>query len=309
MWLSPGRCVWLVFALLLCGCAGLQRHTEEQPPPRRHILTADLQAPLNLPGIPQFQASGLLRLPSGDLLTINDRGPTLYRVAFHPAAQMADLLPFPDCFSSSQMAPYRARELDCEGIAQDSAGSLYICDEESRSIFRCRPGKGSVDRLAIDWTPVAQFFSSERNASFEGIAVGDNTLYIANERSSPVIIAVDLATLRVVDSFVVQPLSNSLLGILHYSDLSWHKGHLFVLCRHHRVILEVDARTRRRIAEYDYRDIEEKLAYRNRYPTGIMEGLTVDDENFWMVTDNNGLGRNASPGDTRPTLIRCKRPR
>jgi len=294
-------------ALLISGCAGLKRHSEEPPAPQQIVLATDLQLPLNLPGVPQFQASGLLFLPSGELLTINDRSPTLYRVEFHSGGSTADLVPLTDCFGTARMAPFRARDLDCEGIARDFAGRLYICEEDSRSIFRCDPAKGSVERLPIDWTSVARFFSSDRNASFEGIAIGNDMLYVANERSDAVIIVVDLTSLRVVDSFVVEPLSGSFLGILHYSDLSWHNGHLFILCRHHRVIVEVEPRTRRVLAEFDYRDVEEQLAYRKRYPTGIMEGLAVDDDGFWLVTDNNGMGLNASPGDTRPTLVRCKR--
>jgi hypothetical protein len=39
-----------------------------------------------------------------------------------------------------------------------------------------------------------------------------------------------------------------------------------------------------------------------------MEGLAVDENQFWLVTDNNGLGRERYPLDTRPTLFRCPRP-
>ena len=41
---------------------------------------------------------------------------------------------------------------------------------------------------------------------------------------------------------------------------------------------------------------------------GVMEGLALDDHNFWLVTDNNGLGRVANPQDRRPTLFKCPRP-
>jgi len=114
--------------------------------------------------------------------------------------------------------------------------------------------------------------------------------------------------LKVIDHFVVSPQVNSFLGFLHYSDLSWQDGKLFVLCRHHRVVLEVDPRTYTVVAEFDYREIEEKLGYRTAYPTGLMEGLAVDRNFIWLVTDNNGLGRERSPNDTRPTLLKCARP-
>jgi hypothetical protein len=63
--------------------------------------------------------------------------------------------------------------------------------------------------------------------------------------------------------------------MLHYSDLSWFKGHLFVLLRHHQVILEVDPATRDVLAEYNYHAIEDapQHAYHKAYPTGTMEGL------------------------------------
>jgi hypothetical protein len=274
-------------------------------------LRAEHELQLKIPFGGQFQASGLLRTSAGELLTINDRSPLLYRIEVSAGTQEAALTPISGCFSPAQMAaaaPTPTGRYDCEGIAQDSGGRFYICEEANRWILRCDPANQTVERLAIDWSPVAKYFSSDNNASFEGIAIGDGNLYVANERSSPVIIMVDLATLRVVDSFVVTPTSGSFLGILHYADLSWHNGHLFVLCRHHRVILEVEPRTRRLLAEFDYREIEDRLGYRTRYPTGIMEGLTVDDEHLWLVTDNNGMPRGPAGVDTRPTLIRCRRP-
>ena len=46
--------------------------------------------------------------------------------------------------------------------------------------------------LPIDWTSVKRFFDSkDSNASFEGVAVGGDTLYVANERQLGQIITVD----------------------------------------------------------------------------------------------------------------------
>lgn len=264
------------------------------------------------PGNPVFQASGLLKLPSGELLTIHDKSPTLHRIEVLPGQSSAELIPLTNCFSASSLARFKTEKTngyDCEGIAQDAQGRLYICEEADRWILRCDPRTGKTERLDIDWSPVKRFFGPDRNASFEGIAVGDGKLYVANERSSPVIIVVDLANLRVVDSFVAQPLTGSFLGILHYSDLSWHEGRLFVLCRHHRVVLEVDPASHSVLAEYDYREIEERLGYEREYRTGIMEGLAVEADCFWLVTDNNGRGRVRAPKDLRPTLVRCPRPK
>ncbi len=298
----------LLPALLAAGCATSSKQAEADWP--RYVLHAELTAQLNLPGGQRFDASGLLLTPSGDLLTVNDLGPTLYRIQMRPDGASADVVPLPNCFTETQLAPF-AREkfgrYDCEGIAQDPEGRLYICEEANRWILRCDPKAGRVERLAIDWSSVQNYFSTDRNASFEGIAIGKGKLYVANERSAPVIIVVDLARLKVIDHFEVYPRRFSLLGT-HYSDLSWYDGKLFVLCRQHRVVLEVDPKTHAVLAEFDYRAMEDQLAYRKQLPVGIMEGLAVERDFFWLVTDNNGFPRANAPDDRRPTLLKCRRP-
>ena len=265
---------------------------------------------LNSPDEKSFGASGLLLTAQGDLLTVSDSGPTLYRILLPEAGEAAHLLPLNNCFSARQLRglhPYGNR-YDCEGIAQDDQGRFYLCEEGSRWILRCRPGSDQAEVLPIDWNPVRNFFSADRNASFEGITIGRGNLYVANERSSPVILVLDLKTLKIIDHFVVQPRTASLLGFLHYSDLSWSDGKLYVLCRHHRVVLEVEPKTHTVLAEYNYRQLEDDLGYETLFPTGVMEGLAVDRDSIWLVTDNNGLGRKDAPEDLRPTLVKCRRP-
>src|SRR5262245_40032819 len=293
---------------LLSGCSVIPQK-QVSPAWPCFTLEAEKTFELDTPGGARFDASGLLLTSTGDLLTISDRGPMLYRVEFNDGS--TDLKPVTDCFTPSQvalLAPAADGHYDCEGIAEDEQGCLYVCEEANRWVLRCDLKAGRVESLPIDWSPVKQFFGYDRNASFEGIAIGSGRLYLANERSSPVIIAVDLSSLKVVDHFVVSPQANSFLGILHYSDLSWQDGKLFVLCRHHRVVLEVNPWTHAVVAEFDYREAEEKLGYRSVYPTGMMEGLAVDRDFIWLVTDNNGLGHERPRNDTRPTLLKCRRP-
>ncbi len=259
----------------------------------------------------RFDASGLLQMPSGEWLTVSDRGPSVYRIEFKPGTDTASLVPLTNCFSRAQLAPFakgKSPAYDTEGLAIDPQGRLYICEEANRWILRCDPATGVTERLEIDWTPVKDLFDhNDRNASFEGIAIGDGKLYVANERSRPVIIVVDLATLKVVDHFVVWPQVTSLMGFLHYSDLAWFEGKLWVLCRHHRVVLAVDPATKRTLAEFNYQQLEDALDYDKELPTGIMEGLAVTAEAIWLLTDNNGLPRGGGR-DIRPTLVKCGRP-
>jgi len=304
-----GRALFVCAGLsLFSGCSAIPQQQGDREWPC-FTLEAEKTFLLNTPAGGRFDASGLLLTPTGDLLTVSDRGPTLYRIEFNGVS--ADLKPVTNCFTTSQLAPLRPAgggHYDCEGIAEDGQGRFYLCEEVNRRVLRCDPKAKQVESLPIDWSPVQHFFGSDQNASFEGIAIGGGRLYVANERSSPLIMVVDPASLKVIDHFVVSPQVNSFLGFLHYSDLSWQDGKLFVLCRHHRVVLEVDPRTYTVVAEFDYREIEEKLGYRTAYPTGLMEGLAVDRNFIWLVTDNNGLGRERSPNDTRPTLLKCARP-
>ena len=277
----------------------------------RHTLQADQITLLNLPQGQQFDASGLCLMPSGEMLTQrNNFDALLFRLEFLPGGREANVIPLRDCFSIQGLLKISpdGKPFDCEGIARDEQGRFHLCEERRRWIIRCDPNTGTTERLDIDWASVREYFSAmDPNASFEGLAIGNGTLYVANERSSPVIVEVDLKSLRVKGSFVVQPAKSSFFG-LHYSDLCWFENHLWVLCRQHRVVLQVDPRTRRVVAEYDYGEIESSLGYRTGLPVGLMEGLAVSRESIWIVTDNNGDSRGRTGKDRRPALVRCPRP-
>ena len=279
--------------------------------PRQHFtLRAEDFWRLRSPDNQRFDASGLVFL-NHKLLTVNDRGAAIYEVRFgtnHAAELVAN--PLFGQAAVSKAAGRRGAPSDCEGLALDSQGRLYLSEESQRSIYRTPARGGSVELLPIDWAPVARFFKGGANASFEGVAAGGGKLYVANEREDPRIIVVDLETLQVEDSYFVDS-AGFAIGGAHYSDLAWFEGRLFVLDRNHRCILEVNPATKKVEVEYAFGQMElaGDMAYRNDYPTGTMEGLAVDRDSFWLVTDNNGKGRFADRADSRPTLFRCARPR
>jgi hypothetical protein len=299
----------VLLAALLAGCASHPVGGMESWPQYR--LVAEQVTTLTPADHGRFDASGLLLTPEGELWTLrNNRDSQLHRIEFMPGEAEARLIPFPGCFRSDQLLDLTGgrRRLDAEGIAQDNKGRIYICDETDRLVLRCDSALGLVERLPIDWSPARDYFSAaERNASFEGLAIGAGNLYVANERSSPVIVVVDLATLRVHDHFRVSPKKRSWFGT-HYSGLCWFEGELWVLCRQHRVVLKVNPHTHAVLGEFDYRAIEDELGYRTGLPVGIMEGLAVSRDHIWMVTDTNGDGRGPGGGDNRPALVRCRRP-
>ncbi len=298
----------VLLAFGAAGCAHRERGPIHWPV---HQLRAVQTTLLTPPTGSQFDASGLAIFPDGSIVTVgNEHGPTPYRIDFQPGFKEAKLTPLTNYFSTGAVARAAGGQpvnLDCEGLALDPNGQLYLCEERHRWILRGNAA-GQVEVLPIDWTPVKRYFSTvDPNASFEGVAVGGGRLYVANERISPVIITVDLASLKVKRDFVIYPTKSSWLG-LHYSDLCWFDNHLWILCRQNYVVLEVDPSSQRVLAEYDYREIEENLSYVTGLPVGIMEGLAVDKDFIWLATDNNGDGRKGARNDRRPTLIKCPRP-
>lgn len=301
--------------LAACLLIALLRHVsgaEASGAPPRGTLEAFEHWQLNLPNGERFDASGLTLLPNGQLLTVNDRRAGIWRIEFLKGTNAADLIRLPDCFTDEQLAPYAAEKRgrwDCEGICRDEQGRLYVCEEANRWIMRWDPKSKRVERLPIDWSPVKSYFSDDPNASFEGVAISSGKLYVANERQRGQIIVVDLATLQVERSFQVS-VSTSRARDTHYSDLCWRDGALWVLLREASAVLKVDPAKEKVLAEYSFGQMErqKEVVYNSRYPTSTMEGLAVDDEFIWLVTDNNGEGRWIAPEDKRPTLFKCKRP-
>lgn len=305
--------VWVLAGLV---SARMSAGSAEVPPPwPRYVVEADRWWLLNLPGGRRFDASGLLRMPSGEWWTVNDQTAGVYRIVFGEDPHRADLERVPDLFTADQIRALTGStrpepRLDCEGLARDDAGRVYVCEESRRWILRWDPKARTLTRLDIDWGAAARHFHpTDRNASFEGIAVGGNRLYVANERQAGRLIVVDLGTLRVIDDFTVAP-AGAEGGDTHYSGLAWGDDSLWVLLRDARRVLRVDPGERRVLAEFEYAGMETRreVAYGAFFAPGFMEGLWVDGEHLWLVTDNNGFRRRVDGRDTRPTLFRVPRP-
>lgn len=301
---------WWWAWLVIPGCLALARLPESQGP-RMFNLESDGRWLLTTP-VARFDASALLRLPDQSWLVANDKQAPVFQLGLASdetgtLAAAPAFFPLEGLRSASGDPKFLP---DLEGLARDDQGRLYLCTEKQRWIFRTPARGGPVERLDIDWRPVRRWLStSDSNASWEGIAVGGSRLYLANERSIGRIIVVDLGTLRVIDDFQAQPVGSKALDV-HYSDLCWHEGSLWMLCRANQVILRVDPVTRRTLAQFNYGPIERAPANAYSVPFGIgmAEGLWVDDTHLWVLIDNNGFARRADSKDTRPLLFRCPRP-
>ncbi len=278
-----------------------------------YVLKPQTNWSFTLPKGERFDASALCLRSNSQLLTLNDLHEGIYRVDFLANTNSADLTLLPDCFTAKQLEAWSADKLgvyDCEGLCEDERGRLYVCEEGNRWILRYDPVTKTIERLDIDWTPVEKYFHpTDRNASFEGVAVHGDRLYVANERQDGRIIVVDLNTLQVTDDFTVRPRYTRARDI-GFHDLCWFDGSLFALLRQNHVIVRMNPETKAILAEYDYLDVERSGdAYDTANASAsLMEGLAVDDKYFWLCTDNNGRAKRKNPTDTRPTLFRCLRP-
>jgi len=313
------KCSMLIAWLgLVTGCFTRDARLND-PNYKYYVLHADQVWQMNLPNGQRFDASGLFLEPSGDLLTESDQRIGVYRILFTHGCRSVDLLRLPDCFTPAQLAPFAAEKYgryDCEGVTEDDQGRIYLCEEANRWILRWDPKTKTVERLNIDWSPVRKYFSSDRNAAWEGITIHGHTLYLANERKRGRIITVDLDTLKVTADFVLPASFSWWFWDAHYSDLCWSDGALYALMREDHVILKIDPATHHVLAEYNFRKMEHdpEVDYKKALPpgvsavVGVMEGLAVDKNYFWLCTDNNGQGRKKYPNDPRPTLFKCRRP-
>lgn len=267
---------------------------------------------LTPPDASRFDASALLRLADGTLLTVNDKQAGLYRIEGLDEGSVARLTLVPDVFTKASLDAAFGKSspaYDLEGLAVDDQGRFYVCDEISRHLFRFDPQTRKTERLATDWSPVRKWISEDGNASWEGLAIGGGELFVANERSVGRIVVVSMSTWKVQRTFSVSPPDRPARDV-HYSDLCWNSDRLWVLCRESQCILRVEPGSGRVEAAFGYGAIERdpKHGYLNPLPVGFVEGLAVQADTAWLLVDNNGIGRIADPKDVRPTLWRCRVP-
>src|SRR5438445_10443768 len=93
-------------AALLAGCAKTPR-LKSAPWPH-YALEATQTWQLNSPNVERFDASGLFLAPDGELLTVSDRGASLYRSEFTPSTLAARPAKLPDRLTHEQRPPITA---------------------------------------------------------------------------------------------------------------------------------------------------------------------------------------------------------
>ena len=256
----------------------------------------------------RFDASGIERGPDGELLVVRDSELAVYAVRFEKDSDVAALVKHARYSVDKRKLDVGVRRFDVEGLAIDAKGVLHACDEHARRILRFS-SRGRIESIPIDLSSVESFFSKQdRNASFEGIAIGGGRLFLANERSRGRLIEFDLASMTVRGSFTFRT-GATVWPDTHFSGLDWYDGKLFALLREEQAIAEIDPESKEitKLLRYHEIEFDKEFRYRALVPFfGVMEGLLVEGDVFWLLADNNGQALYADPSDSRASLFKCR---
>jgi uncharacterized protein YjiK len=206
--------------------------------------------------------------------------------------------------------------LDFEGIAADADGALLLASEARYRALRVDLGGGATWLTpSLEGIGHAAGLFRKYNANLEGIArLADGRLLLAAEREPRGLIELpangDLSSARVwamPESIYAVPSGRD----TDFSDLAVDGRRTYVLERNSHLVVRIE-----RIAErweereawsYATTENDPRFAYRGS-PYGVVEGLAIDRDHVYLVTDNNRLPRAADPNDRRPQLFVFAKP-
>lgn len=305
--------VWLICALV-CGCGpgsaaepGSGRTAAVARPRPRANLGATRVLPVEANG--EIEPSGLALL-DGELLSVSDEDDSaIFRIVVGETS--AEMEPF----LWLEGLELRTPALDLEGIAVCD-GRIFIVSEAADEVIEVeRSGRARWLGGNVRDHAMARGLLSTPGAGLEGIACSERGgLVLAAEREPRALIWVDLDPVGVgaVQILDVADVTGAHLAFCDFSDLSSTPGHLWAMYRYDYQILEVVGDPGAVLALMPVLDFSSAaLDPRYRYSStrfGAAEGLAADDENFYVIDDNNDLPRAATPGDSRPLLYVIPRP-
>ncbi len=299
----------LLFFLFFSGACVAQPFKQVEP-----IQLNDYQVyPIN--GLDNIEPSGLT-LKNGTLYTVGDKHRAIYRLDIKNAAawlhKEVTLDPERDLGVSA---------LDLEGITTVNGDFVLVSEAHHRLIYVNNAGQ-------LRWLPehgddlYRSAFEAGllqlHNAGLEAVTyLGGQRFLVAAERQPRGLIALEFdSELTTIQSQMNQIMRNSRQH-LHgrHPDLTGlfvHEGQVFGLQRNAYVIHELTPADNGQYLEgqawsYEHIVRNPKYAYSDMQ-FGHAEGLAVDDENFYLVLDNNRIANGKNPNDKRPLLIIAKRP-
>jgi hypothetical protein len=276
-------------------------------PPVELVLTRAL--PIEIAD--DFEPSGLLLLDK-HLLTVSDKhDDTVFELI--PGAQTVEVRPFLQ-FEAPASEP---RPFDFEGLCTAADGSLLLASEARYRVLQV-----SRDGNATWFTPSLQAIGLEvglfrkRNAAFEGITrLDDGRILLAAEREPRGLIELpksrstrDALAWALPDSIYSTPDGRS----PDFADLTTFAGNVYALERNAHLIVRLERTANqwleREAWSYARSENDPRFAYESRV-FGLAEGLALDENNVYLVLDNNRERRAAGRDDRRPLLFIFQRPR
>lgn len=215
----------------------------------------------------------------------------------------------------------KRHKFDFEGLEYNPNNNLfYLADERDRKVFTV-DRQGNINDLGIDvnsYLKANNIKNSDSNSGLEGLTIDfkNNKMFLLKEMNESLVIVVDLNNNKIIKHFKV-----SLPGRVEptLTDASFFDSFLYVLIRSHRLIAKVNPETGEVLATYDYRKHEEnnKNVYikipaigpnHDKDGFGVMEGLAVTKDYFYIVTDNNMIPLKSNILKNNPQLFILNRP-
>jgi Esterase-like activity of phytase len=296
-------------ALLVASCA------RGGPPgasttPLAAPLELDLERALPIAIEDDFQPSGLA-IRQGHLITVSDKHDTgVYEIV--PGDSSAALRPF------VTFAPPggTSEKLDLEGIAVDEDGSLLLASEEFFRVLRVSmSGEATWLIPSVETLGQSVGLFQKDNADLEGVArLPDGGLLLAAEREPRGLI--ELSSSRDGSGGRAWAMPRSIYPVPagrrpDFADLAVADGKVYALERNSHLVVRLE-RTKggweeREAWSYARTENDRRYAYENA-AYGVAEGLAIDGDHVFLVTDNNRLGRREDLADHRPLLFVFARP-
>ena len=285
--------------------------TLASPPPPVELR---LERAIRIEIIDDFQPSGLL-LQGDHLLTVSDKHD-------HDVFEIVQGQPNATLRTFVSFSPQTEGSLECdfEGIARDVDGAFLLASEAELRVLRVE-STGRVSWITPSLATVGRGAGlfQKRNAGLEGIArLPDGRLLLAAERAPRGLVELPAKRNAVETSSDtrVWAMPDGIYPVApgrecDFADLATADGEVYALERNSHLVVRLERTTdrweEREAWSYARTENDARFSYRDsRY--GVAEGLAIDRDHVYIVTDNNRLPRTADPDDHRPQLFVFARP-
>lgn len=267
-----------------------------------------------------FEPSALCTDDKGNIYTVSDKLSTgIYRIWQNGDKYQANEDINTNNTQILKLRLKKKNRFDFEGLEYFN-GLFYVADERDRKVFTIDKS-GNIKDLEIDingYMNSNNIGNKESNSGLEGLTIDPNKkkMYLMKERQESAILVVDMNTNKIEKHFRISIPGNVEPAL---TDASFYNGFLYVLVRSHRQILKVNPENGEVISIYDYRKYEEDPEYVYRKVPqwfgsadedgyGVMEGLLVTKDSFYVASDNNMIPSQSGLFQNKPIMFVFDKP-